>query len=321
MGWTLKRPALSFCVGVVVASFIGLLAFEDSNAQTLYNITFSQFAAGTVYTNASGPPSDFSSYVLSGSNTGGVYSAIVQVFSASLTNKPLACNSAGQGVGNFLMQMGNLSSNAVTLNMQLMVDAAVGATVGFGQSGPPGSNVTSVILSFPESLPGTLQVQSLDGLTASPTVLYSFSTALVRSNLQNISFTLNLPASTFSLTVNGVSFANNARIGSHLPLNQAAISIGDIAGIGVGGTAAMDNILLAAVPVPKISGISFSGTNVLVGLITSTNAHYDVQTTTNLVSAVWSDIYSNVPGTGSLTNFNCGSNAGSQRFYRVDAHP
>ena len=166
-----------------------------------------------------------------------------------------------------------------------------------------------------------MQVQSLDGLTNSPTVLYSFSTSLVRSNLQTISFRLNLPAATFNLTVNGVSLASNAPIGFHRPINQAEISIGATSDLGTGGSGGIDNIVLVAVPVPNISGISFNGANVLVGLTTSTNAHYDVQTTTDLVSGTWSSIFSNVPGTGGLTNFNCGSSAGPQQFYRVGAHP
>jgi hypothetical protein len=321
MGWTLKTPVRSFWVGVAVVSLLGFLGSGESNAQTLYNITFSQFSPGSVYTNASGPPNDFSSYAISGSNAVGVSSYIVRAFTINLTNQPLVCNNAGLGVGNFLMQMGNVSSNVVTLDMQLQLDSVVGATVAFGQSGPPGSNVTSIILSFPETSTNTMQVQSVDGLSASPTVLYSFATSLVRTNLQNISFNLNLSASTFSLTVNGVSLASNAPIGSSQPLTQAAIGIGDTDGIGVGGNGGIDNIMLAAVPIPNISDIFFSGTNVLVGLTTSTNAHYDVQTTTDLVSGMWSTIYSNVPGVGGLTNFNCGSSASPQQFYRVAAHP
>jgi hypothetical protein len=306
---------------VLVSCAIKLLGTGESKAQTLYNITFSQFTAGIAYTNASGPPNDFSSYATSGSNAVGVSSSILPAFTINLTNQPLVCNNAGQGVGNFLMQMGNVSSNAVTLNMQLMLDSVVGATVAFGQSGPPGSNVTSITLSFPQTATSTVQVQSVDGPSGSPTVLYSFAIGLVRTNLQTIRCSLNLPAHTFSLTVNDVSFASDAPIGFGRPIDQAGISIGDTDNLGTGGTGGIDNIVLTAAPAASISDIFFSGTNVLVGLATSTNAHYDVQTTTDLVSAVWSTIYSNVPGTGGLTNFNCGSNTGPKQFYRVAAHP
>jgi hypothetical protein len=293
----------------------------ESKAQVLYNITFSQFAPYTVYTNASGPPNDFSSYVTTGSRASGVSSAIVPVYTIYLTNQPLVCNNIGQGVGNFLMQMGNLSSNAVTLNMQLMLDSTNGTTVGFGQSGPSGSNVTSITLSFPQTATHSMQVQSVDGPTNSPTVLYSFATTLDRTTLQNISFSLNLPARTFGLTVNGVSLASNAPVGASQPLNQAAICIGDIDSSGVDGTSAMDNIVLTAMSAATISDIFLSGANVFVGLPTSTNAHYDVQTTTDLVSDVWSIILSNVPGIEGLTNLNCGASTSPQQFYRADAHP
>jgi hypothetical protein len=321
MGSSLRARINSVWLVVVVASLTGLMGVRKSCAQSLYNITFSQFTAGTIYTNASGPPNDFSSYTTSGSNSVGVSSFIVQAYSPGLANKPLACNNAGLGVGNFFMQMGNVSSNVVTLDMKLMLDFTVGATVAFGQSGPPGPNLTSIILSFPETSTGIMQVQSVDGPSGSPTVLYSFSTSLVRTNLLAISFSLNLPASTFNLAVNGTSLASNAPIGSSQPLNQAAISIGDTASLGTSGTAAMDNIALAAVPMPNISGISLSGGNVLLGLTTSTNAHYDVQTTTDLVSGAWSTIFSNVPGVNGPTNFNCGSSSGPQQYYRVGAHP
>ena len=321
MGSSLKAPIRNVWLVVLIASVIELVGYSESSAQTLYNITFGQFTAGTTYTNAGGPPNDFSAYAPSGSNPSGVSSYIFPAFTINLTNQPLVCNNAGQGFGNFSMQMGNITSSVVTLDMQLMLDSTVGAAVVFGQSGPPGSNVTSINLSFPETSKGTMQVQSVDGPTNSPTVLYAFTTSLVRTNLQTISFSLNLPAFTFSLTVNGISLASNAPIGSHLPINQAAISIGDTAGLGTGGSGGIDNIVLATVPVPSISGVFLSGTNVLVGLTTSTSAHYDVQATTDLASGGWSTIYSNVPGTGGLTNFNCGSSAAPQKFFRIGVHP
>src|SRR5580698_1993926 len=111
MGSSLRARINSVWLVVVVASLITLVGVRRSCAQSLYNITFSQFTAGTIYTNASGPPNDFSSYIASGSNSVGVSSFIVQAYSPGLANKPLACNNAGQGVGNFLMQMGNVSSN------------------------------------------------------------------------------------------------------------------------------------------------------------------------------------------------------------------
>jgi hypothetical protein len=305
----------------LVACVIELLVSGISPAQTLYNITFSQFTIGTVYTNASGPPNDFSSYAPSGANPSGVSSYIFPAFTINLTNQPLVCNNAGRGVGNFSMQMGNVSSNAVTLNMQLQLDSAIGSAVTFGQSGPLSSNMTSVTLSFPETSTGTMQVQSMDGPTNSPTVLYSFATSLVRTNLQNISFILNLPAHTFGLIVNGVSLASNAPIGFNQPINVARISIGDTESLGNGGNAGIDNIVLTAGPAASISGIFFSGPNVMLALTTSTNARYDVQTTTDLVSGTWSTIFSNVAGTGGLTNFNCGPSAAPQEFFRVSAHP
>ncbi len=326
MGSTLRASTKISWLAAVVVCVIHLLGSAQSSAQTLYNINFSQFAIGTVYSNASGPPNDFSFYAPSGANPAGVSCYIFPAFTINLTNQPLVCNNAGLGVGNFFMQIGSVSSHAVTLNMQLQLDSAsgfggVGAMVVFGQSGPPGTNVTSIILSFSEGATSTVRVQSVDGPSGSPTVLYSFATSLVRSNLQNISFSLNLPAHTFRLTVNGASFASNAPIGFNQPISQAEISIGDIEGVGNGGNGAIDNIVLKAEPAASISAISFNGADVMLGLTTSTNARYDVQSTTDLVSGTWSTILSNVAGSGGLTTFDCGPGAAPQQFFRVSAHP
>ncbi|HXI83108.1 MAG TPA: hypothetical protein VNL17_03345 [Verrucomicrobiae bacterium] len=320
MGSSLKVSGIGVWLAAVITCVIELLVPVESHAQILYNITFGQFSPGTTYTNASGPPNDFSAYAPGGSNPSGVFSVIFPAF-LNLKNQPLVCNNAGQGVGNFLMQIGNVSSNAVTLSMQLQLDSVVGAKVTFGQSGPPGSNVTSITLNYPETTTNIVAVQSVDGPTNSLTALYSFATSLVRSNLQNINFSLNLPARTFSLSINGVSFANNAPIGSSHPINQAGISIGDTDGLGNGGSGGIDNVVLTAGSAASISGIFFSGADIMLGLTTSTNAHYDVQTTTNLVAGTWSTILSNIAGSGGLTNFNCGPSAAPQQFFRIDAHP
>jgi len=320
MGRSFSAQARCIWIVVLLCCACRLPGGGAANAQTLFDITFSQFATGTVYTSASGPPADFSLYYPSGLNSNGVICQILSAFTINLTNQPLVCNNPGLGVGNFLMQMGNVSSNVVTLTMQLALDNAVGAQVVFGQSAS-GSNVTSITLSFPETATDTMQVSSVDGLSDSPTVLYSSSAGLDRSTVQNISFSLNLLLSTFSLSVNGVALASNAPIGTSQPLNQATISIGDTEAQVVGGTGGIDNIVLTAVPVPTVSSISVNGTEVLIGLSTSTNAHYDVQTTTNLLSGAWITIITNVPGVGTLTNFDCGPATGPQQSYRVAAHP
>ena len=138
MVWSRKARIHSVWLGVALACVIELLGARESNSQTLYNITFSQFSPGSMYTNASGAPNDFSSYAPGGSNPSGVSSYIFPIFTVNLTNQPLVCNNAGLGVGNFLMQMGNVSSNVVTLDMQLALDSAVGAAITFGQSGHTG---------------------------------------------------------------------------------------------------------------------------------------------------------------------------------------
>jgi len=76
MGSSLKAPIRNGWLVIVIVSLIELLGFRESSAQTLYNITFGQFAPGSAYTNASGAPNDFSSYATNGSNPSGVSSYI-----------------------------------------------------------------------------------------------------------------------------------------------------------------------------------------------------------------------------------------------------
>jgi hypothetical protein len=59
-------------------------------------------------------------------------------------------------------------------------------------------------------------------------------------------------------------------------------------------------------------------TNVLISFTTVSNAYYEVQSKTDLVTSIWSTITSNLVGTGgALTNIDIGAAASSQRFYRV----
>jgi hypothetical protein len=70
-------------------------------------------------------------------------------------------------------------------------------------------------------------------------------------------------------------------------------------------------------PPTTIDSIAVTGGNVFVSFPTFTNAVYSVQNTTNLASAVWSTIESNIPGLGGVTNIEIGAATPPKQFYRV----
>ncbi len=234
-----------------------LLCFATANGQTLYDITFSQFTAGTVYTSANGGPNDFSSYA---TNYGGPFvSSQISSSFLDLTGTPLVCTTGLSSFGIFSMSMGNVSSSIVTLNMQLMFGSGVNALVQFNQGGIPGLNssafnATTLELFFNGD---TMSISSDDGLSFSPTDLYSASTNFSRSDVLNIDFSLNTFAKEFSLTVNNIILATDAPIGSTLPINNVSIALGDIPTSGTTGQAGIDNIIVTASPIPEPSTVSF----------------------------------------------------------------
>lgn len=83
---------------------------------------------------------------------------------------------------------------------------------------------------------------------------------------------------------------------------------------------------VALVPIlPPSVAIKVTNTNVVLTFPTiysqQTNIFYNVQRTTNLVSAVWSTIASNITGTGSIaTNTDSGAASAPNKFYRVVVH-
>jgi len=100
---------------------------------------------------------------------------------------------------------------------------------------------------------------------------------------------------------------------------------GEIVGFGTIGSNTHAFALVTgsvqSISAPKYVSIWIASTNVFLAFPTISNAFYDVQCTTNLVSAVWSTIASNIAGTGGIiTNTNIGGATVPRRFYHVGAH-
>ena len=94
-------------------------------------------------------------------------------------------------------------------------------------------------------------------------------------------------------------------------------------GLPIGTTVLNNPIALAFQPPPPApTNLNITATSGGFNLTFSTisNDFYDVQATTNLVSAVWSTLISNIVGNGGATNYTDVVANVPQKFYRVYVH-
>jgi probable HAF family extracellular repeat protein len=95
---------------------------------------------------------------------------------------------------------------------------------------------------------------------------------------------------------------------------------GQIVGIGelAGSIHAFLLNPVPSLPVPAITDVRVSGSDILVRFASSTGATYRVEGRTNLVSGSWNQVGGNIPGTGGVvTVTNLGAASMHQQFYRL----
>lgn len=128
---------------------LAYIAIADAS-NMLYNITFSQFAIGHEYTNATGGPLDFTSF-----NRGSDV-AIVESNFFGLTNQPLVSTTTNYGPGpsKYILSADNYNKHLLTLSMDLALEGVPQAgngpraTIGFYSDIGPASEQTSVEVLF-----------------------------------------------------------------------------------------------------------------------------------------------------------------------------
>jgi hypothetical protein len=165
------------------------------------------------------------------------------------------------------MFMGDISSNVVTLDMQLALDSTANAEIWFNQiTGAPGFPEYSIRLIFGANSnmnPDANVVWASSWNGSVPTPNYSYQTTFSREEVQNIHLVVNGFTDTFDVTVNGVSLGLNVPIGPHPAINNVWIELGDIFTQGAAGQAGIDNILLEASPIPEPSSFMLT----VIGLV------------------------------------------------------
>ncbi len=88
-----------------------------------------------------------------------------------------------------------------------------------------------------------------------------------------------------------------------------------------GSTINSSQDLRLTIPAPTDFRLSLAGTNFMLSFTTVSNALYDVQSKNDLNSAFWSNIATNILGTGeTVTNLDQGAISNSQRFFRLRIH-
>jgi hypothetical protein len=78
--------------------------------------------------------------------------------------------------------------------------------------------------------------------------------------------------------------------------------------------------LALTIPPPDDFLPTLADTNIRLNFTTVSNVLYDVQSGDDLISGTWSNIATNLLGSGGTTHINVGSAIESQRFYRLRLH-
>jgi hypothetical protein len=80
------------------------------------------------------------------------------------------------------------------------------------------------------------------------------------------------------------------------------------------------NLALTLTP-PGNFQVFMVGTNLVASFSLVTNARHDLQTTTDLGAGLWTNVFTNLTGTGgSVTNISVGPATSSQGYYRLRLH-
>ena len=312
----------------LITIIIALVCVAHANASDmLYNITFSQFSIGHKYTNATGRPSDFSSFIR-GSDV-----AIIESNFFGLTNQPLVSTTTNYGPGSskYTLSADNYNKHLLTLSMDLALEsipqAANGpqATIGFYSDIGPASQQISVEVLFGWSHtnggwgPSShLEVTAYEGPTYLPTLIFATNSTFTRDEPINLVVSIDTYSCLFNVIVDGATLASAAPFSSSQPIIEAAITLGGY--VPPFGAVGIDNIQLWTDPLPYFSAVEFIGNDIFLGI---TNLSHDSMTSLlyspSLISPSWSTA-ATFQATSSSTNWT-GTQTESRSFFKVKSEP
>ena len=305
---------------------LACVAITDAS-NMLYNITFSQFAIGHEYTNATGGPLDFTSF-----NRGSDV-AIVESNFFGLTNQPLVSTTTNYGPGpsKYILSAEDFNKHLLTLSMDLALEsipeAANGprATIGFYSDIGPALERTSVEVLFGWSHTNGgwgpsdhLEVTAYEGPTYLPTLIFATNSTFTRDEPMNLVVSIDTYSCLFNVNFNGTTLASVAPFSSSQPIVEAAITLGGY--VPPFGAVGIDNIQLWSSPLPYFFAVESIGSEIFLGI---TNLSHESMTSLlyspSLISPTWSTA-ATFQASSSSTNWS-GTQTESRSFFKVKSEP
>lgn len=305
---------------------LAYIAIADAS-NMLYNITFSQFAIGHEYTNATGGPLDFTSF-----NRGSDV-AIVESNFFGLTNQPLVSTTTNYGPGpsKYILSADNYNKHLLTLSMDLALEGVPQAgngpraTIGFYSDIGPASEQTSVEVLFGWSHTNGgwgpsnhLEVTAYEGPTYLPTLIFATNSTFTRDESMNLVVSIDTYSCLFNVIFNGTTLASVAPFSSSQPIVEAAITLGGY--VPPFGAVGIDNIQLWSSPLPYFFAVESIGSEIFLGI---TNLSHESMTSLlyspSLISPTWSTA-ATFHATSSSTNWT-GTQTESRSFFKVKSEP
>jgi len=262
----------------IVIALIGMAVVSHSiaHAELAYNITFNSIPPGTSYTNASGPPNDFSILDKSGSYSS---SATVESSFLGLDDTPLVTLNTGASTRlSYGMAIAGATNHLITLQLQI----SLGTNFLFSDYGGPKASVvfesdveppnyTYISTFFGSSYPAAeingVSVFANHGLIYLPTNDFSAGSTFNRNTPYTLKMIVNTFLHIFSVYLNGSPIAIDAPFNGGQELKKVTISFGDMGTTGAMGYGAMDDITLDIELVPELKP-AFLSSGIENGLIT-----------------------------------------------------
>lgn len=310
---------------ITMALLVALIA-QKGAGETLYDITFSQFPAGSEYTNASGPPWDFSSYGRGWAD----YAQVVSNF-AGLPDQPLLSMTTGVSSRSvYTMDAQGYTNHVLTLSLDISLEApppesnGPTAEIGFCSETGVGAEETAVQVLLGWSLTNGgsprcthAEVVSREGPNYLPTILFATNSSFVRGAATRLDIAINTRSHEFWVHLGGASLAGACPFGSSQEIVRAAVAVGFFyppygAGAGIDNIrlnveSAMRPYLSSAAVLD--SALSIGATNLTIG---STN---HLLFTPSLTDPAWATA-STFEATSTSTNWTKPL-SGWQGYYRL----
>lgn len=253
----MKSPVI-----IAVALYVAIPAV--TYAERIYDIDFNSYTPGTIYTHASGPPNDFSTFSTNQSAT-----AYIELSALGLTNNPLVItNPLASGRATFVMSIAGMTNHLISLQMQfsLGITPPNGPKAGiifYSEVEPP--NQTAISVGFNADWSDVdndpINIVSYHGLVYLRTNDFSATNVYSRNTPHSLQVSVNTTTHKFSVTIDGTSLATNAPFYGGQELKYVSISVGDLGTQGACGQGAIDNITLDVQPANTVSFTEITFTN------------------------------------------------------------